>query len=194
MRLRDRTSRAWIALTGLALLLLGCATPAFNPEDYQTAVALKYETLTLIDKGSRSYSRHKSEAEALTEKIGEAHTASARVVNNQQVEQQWQFIRNPDGSSAGAVLALWKKRGALRSSYRAEKRKQVAAHYDYLICLESSKQSATECKNPASTTTAADTTPAEEKKPERTPTPKPRPAAQAANAENPPAEQKPQAQ
>lgn len=169
----DRNWRRIIALSGLPLLLLGCAA-GFDAAAYKNAVDLKYETLALIDKGGGRYAAHRSQAEALTTRLDAAYVESAKIANNQAAEAQWKTIVDPGGNSAGAFLSTWKNRGAVSSAYRAEKKRIVTRHFDYVICLESSKQTAGSCVNPGA---PAEAVQAEaEAKPARMPTPKPKPA------------------
>lgn len=167
-----RIWRTFFALAGLSPFLLGCVA-TFDAASYKNAVDLKYETLAMIDKGAGRYAAHRSQAEALAAKLDAAYAESAKIANNQAAEAQWKLIVDPAGSSAGAALQTWKTKGVLTPAYRAEKKRQVARHFDFVICLESSKMTAGTCVDPGSSAAAAQ---AEAQRSSRTATPQPRPA------------------
>jgi hypothetical protein len=139
-----RAGRACLAVFGL-LILAGCGTVGFDPAAYQSAVQLKYETLTLVDQSSGRYAPNKAAAEALMRKYADAAETMSKSAGNTSVAQQWAAIRDPRGASAGNLLEIWKVKGPLRPGQRVEKKRAIAQHFDHLICLESSKQAPTEC-------------------------------------------------
>lgn len=136
--------RRVLSCAAAAALLAGCAGVGFDTAGYQSAVQLKYETLSLLDNATARYAAHKPAADALTAKYAAAAAHAGRGVGNDPIAQQWAAIRDPRGSSAGNIIELWKK-APLRPGQRAEKKRAIAAHFDHLICLEQAKQAAKEC-------------------------------------------------
>jgi hypothetical protein len=145
MKLSGQLRRV-LSIAGAAWLLAGCAGVGFDATGYQSAVQLKYETLSLLDNSTARYAAHKPAADALVAKYAIAAEHAGRGVGNDPIVQQWAAIRDPRGSSAGNAIELWKK-APLRPGQRAERKRAVAAHFDHLICLEQAKQTANDCSN-----------------------------------------------
>ncbi|MBV8790481.1 MAG: hypothetical protein JO205_02555 [Pseudolabrys sp.] len=137
----------WRILGGLAALvaLAGCGTVGFDAASYQSAVQLKYETLTLVDQSSGRY--NKTAAESLLAKYAAAVDAPAKSGPNAAIADQWAAIRDPGGVSAGNLIQTWKTKGPIPPARRAERKRMIAAHFDRLICLESNRQSGESCDN-----------------------------------------------
>jgi hypothetical protein len=130
-------------LAGL-LILAECTTGGFDQSAYQSAVQLKYETLTLVDQSSGRYAPNKAVVETLMRKYSEAADSASKNSGNVSIVEQWAAIRDPGGTSAGNLFEIWKK-APLRPGQRAEKKRAIAQHFDHLICLEGTRQSPTEC-------------------------------------------------
>ncbi len=128
---------------GLAALA-ACSTAGFDPAGYQSAVQLKYETMSLLDNSSAPYRVHQAAANSLQAKYTAAAENAGKNAGNESIAQQWAAIRDPRGASAGGVIEQWKK-APLRPGQRAEKKRAIAAHFDRLICLEGSRQAHAEC-------------------------------------------------
>jgi hypothetical protein len=144
---------AYVRRAPLLLLVLGwlaaCAPliSEYNADAYKNATTLKAETLSLIDKAGDSYGSRRIEAEALTTKVDAAYEFAAGLPNNQISAQQWQILRNPDGNLYGGFVRLWRKAGKLGDVYRSEKKAQLAAAFDYIICLEANKKDSKSCSS-----------------------------------------------
>lgn len=183
---RDRVSLFRIGaaffVAPVVLALAGCGTAGFDAVSYQSAVQLKYETMSLLDNSTSRYPGFKKDADALLLKYSEAAEASARAPGNDAITEIWQAIKDPRGGSAGAAIELWKK-APLRPGARAERKRQVAQHFDRLICLESAKQSAKDCFDVGSAPVPAGD--ATEALPRRRPGSAPKPV-DAENAAEPP--------
>jgi hypothetical protein len=173
-----------LAVAGLLLLLTGCGTATFDPGEYQTAVQLKYETLSLLDRTGERYAARKTDAETLQSKYAAASDSAAKHTGREQIIEMWQAIRDPLGGSAGTVLQTWKDSGPLKPAVRAERKRQIAAHFDRLICLEASKQVAKDCTEVGAAPTGAEPAP--------TPAPPRRPARVAKRAPKPSTAEAPQ--
>lgn len=132
------------AVVPLVLALAGCGTASFDAATYQSAVQLKYETMSLLDNSTSRYPSFKKDADGLLQKYAAAADASAQVPGNDAITEIWVAIKDPRGGSAATVIELWKK-APLRPGARAERKRLVAQHFDRLICLESAKQSAKDC-------------------------------------------------
>lgn len=172
--------KRYIALAIAGLILTGCGTVTFDPGQYQTAVQLKYETLSLLDRTGERYAARRIDADSLLSRYASAADAAGKQPGNEQVIEMWQAIRDPLGGSAGTAIQLWKDKGPLKPGARAERKRLIASHFDRLICLESSKQAAKDCSEVGSAPTGVD---APSPTPQRRPSRAPKPAADAEPAE-----------
>jgi len=151
--------RATAAPLLLLLLLAGCAPliADYSLEAYKNATTLKAETLDLIDKSNESYGNRKKEIETLTTQINVAYEFAAGTPYNSLSAQQWQLLRDPNGSLYGAYIALWKRSGTISSTvFRTRAKTVIGMAFDEIICLEASKQTLQSCY-PAAGTSAAGT-------------------------------------
>ena len=157
MLISRNTMRAFgVAL--MALVLAACAgipaipgSPASAPFDqlaYQNAANVKAQALALIDRAGEKYATRRAEAEALIAEIDRAYSYAQSRPNNQIATQAWEVIRNPQGGSVVAYVRTWQQRGSLPPAFRLEKRRQLAGHLDYVVCIEANKQTPTACGGP----------------------------------------------
>lgn len=133
----------------ILLLCLGACAPLiadYSLESYKYATSLKAETEGLIDKSGRPYSSARPDIEALVTKINVAYEFAAGQPNNAIATQEWQLIRDPDGTLLGAFLTLWRQQGTLSPGFRAEMKQQLDEAFDQLICLEANKRTGTSCR------------------------------------------------
>lgn len=139
-----RMLRVCAIIVAPALLVAGCGTTVVttDPVAIQAAVALKTDTLALLDKSGSRYAANRAAADALMQRYAAAAEKAGQNPSNAAVATQWAGIRNPRGVSAANAIELW-KRAPLRPNVRADKKRIVAAHFDHLICLE--EKSAAEC-------------------------------------------------
>lgn len=155
--------RIWLAQIAILFLLVGCGTTTapFDQTAQLNAQQLKAQTLALIDKSGNKFTASQNDVAALVAKYDAAASAAASVEKNEPVTQAWGIIRGPQSGSAVEYFNTWKKRGAMRPAIRAEKKAQIGRHFDYLICLESAKQSGTACTNPLGPAPTAPVIPAD---------------------------------
>jgi hypothetical protein len=153
----SRNTMRGIAFALMALVLGACAgipgigTPASAPFDqqaYQNAVNVRAQALVLIDRAGERYATHRVAVEALMVEIDRAYSHAQSRPNNQIATQAWEVIRNPQGGSLANYLLRWRERGVLAAGVRTERRAQIAAHLDYVVCIEANKQAPTACPNP----------------------------------------------
>jgi hypothetical protein len=145
----------FIALCGITLAACAgtgigfpTAAPPFDQMAYQNAVSAKFETLALVDRAGDRYAVRKVDADTAAANIEKAYAYAAGQANNQLAIQAWERIRDPQGGSAGGFLRFWREKNTLPPTYRSEKRRQLTAHFDYVICIEANKQAATACPSP----------------------------------------------
>lgn len=155
--------RVWLAQIAVLFLLVGCGTTTapFDQTAQLNAQQLKAQTLALLDKSGTKFAASQKDVVALTAKYDSAASAAAAVEKNEPVTQAWAIIRGPQSGSAVEYFNTWKQRAVMRPAIRAEKKAQIGRHFDYLVCLESAKQSGAACTNPLGPAPAAPAIPAD---------------------------------
>ena len=99
----------------------------------------------LVDKSTRPYTASRKDIEGVTTKINAAYEFAAGMPYNQLAAQQWQTLRDPDGTLYGAFLRVWKQEGTIGAGFRKEFKGQLGEAFDYIICLEANKQAPKPC-------------------------------------------------
>lgn len=137
---------AWFKVLCVALLLGSCAPiiSEYSLDAYKTATSLKAETIGLIDKSGDKIAAHKPEIDALTVKIDAAYEFAAGMPANEIAAAEWQKLRDPAGGLYGGFLRIWRE-GPLPPAFRDDKKKQIGAAFDQIICLEINKKEAQRC-------------------------------------------------
>ncbi len=141
-------------LLAVAMVVSACQTatrglPQYDPTAVQRTAELKVETRNLMEQSGQRYSRHASDVEALTLRIEQASAAAATMPDNQLIVQQWAVLKNPDGALYGGFAKRWKEKGTVNKAFREEMIGQVAAGYDYILCLERAKLQPVQCSTGA---------------------------------------------
>src|SRR5262245_11648570 len=108
----------------------------YSLDAYKSATTLKAEVAALVDKSDDDYASHAAEVDTLSIKIDAAYEFAAGLPNNTISTQQWQLMRDPEGGLYGGFVRVWKEKGMTSAFYRKEKKKQLEAAFDYIICLE----------------------------------------------------------
>lgn len=139
----------------LCLSACGPLIAEYSVEAYKNATTLKAEAQALVDKSSRPYTASKNEIDAFTTKLNAAYEFAAGMAFNQIAAQQWQILRDPDGTLYGEFLRTWKAQKTLGPGFRAEYKAQLDEAFDYIICLEANKQAPKPCAAKAQTAAAA---------------------------------------
>ena len=141
--------RSVLGVLFAVLVTVGCAPliAEYSADAYKTVTTLKAETLALVDKSGESYSSHKKDVDDLTVKIDAAYEFAAGLPSNQLVAQEWQFLRNPDGTLYGAFVKRWRQQGRLSDTFRADKKIQLGKAFDQIICLEANKKESRSCQS-----------------------------------------------
>jgi hypothetical protein len=155
--------RVWLAQIAILFLAVGCGTTTapFDQTAQLNAQQLKAQTLALIDRSGNKFTTSQNDVTALVAKYDAAASAAASVEKNEPVIQAWGIIRGPQSGSAVEYFNTWKQRGSMRPAIRTEKKAQIGRHFDYLICLESAKQSGAACNNPLGAVPTAPAIPAD---------------------------------
>ena len=114
-------------------------TARFSPYVYQQAISLKVESLTLMDKATENFSKHKSEVEKFKTKLEIAYEYAKGIPNNTFSKSQWEILISPDRNLLGGFLKKWEKNTKLNPVFINERKDQVAKAFDKIIKLETKK-------------------------------------------------------
>jgi hypothetical protein len=142
-----RVVRGVCAVLVTAIWLIGCAPliSEYSLDAYKNATTLKAEVGAMVDKSGDAYASREDEVEALTTKIDAAYEFAAGLPDNALSTGQWQRMRDPEGGLYGGFVRLWREKTKTSPFYRKEKKKQLGAAFDYIICLEVNKRRARAC-------------------------------------------------
>jgi hypothetical protein len=142
-------ARAALVLTLLAPMaaLPACApvSPPFNPAVHSNTATLKADTLALLDRAGDFYTGHAAEVDALTARIDAAAAVASSTPQNTLAARQWDVLRDPDRALYGGTMKLWQTEKTLGLAFREAKKIQIRRAFDYILCLEASKQQARSC-------------------------------------------------
>jgi hypothetical protein len=136
-------------LLAMAVFLAACGPliANYSLEAYKNATTLKAETLALVRKSAEPFSSHREEVEALSTRIDAAYEFSAGTPNNQISAAQWSIMRDPDRNMFGGFVEFWRAHGSVSPAFRDEYLGQIAAGFDYIICLEANKERHRPCRD-----------------------------------------------
>jgi hypothetical protein len=131
---------ASIPVVVFALAIGACSTIShYDQAAYEHAVNAKVDTLALMSKATASYEEHQQEIESLMTELDKAYEYDRGRPLNIVTVTQWNILRDPDRNLLGGFLRMWKAKGALNSTFVAEKKTQIADAFDQIIQLESGK-------------------------------------------------------
>jgi hypothetical protein len=122
------------------VVLNACTIAPFSQQAYEQATSLKAEALILMDKATDSFSRHKSEVEAIKLDLDKAYEYAKGRPQNEISTRQWEIIKDPRRRSLGGFLKRWEDKEQLDQSFINEAKGIVSDSFDIVIELESGKQ------------------------------------------------------
>jgi hypothetical protein len=93
-----------------------------------------------MDKATDSFSRHKSEVEAIKLDLDKAYEYARGRPQNEISTRQWEIIKDPGRDSLGGFLKRWEDKEQLGQSFINEAKGIVSDSFDTVIELESGKQ------------------------------------------------------
>lgn len=138
-----------VAWSGIALLaaLAGCQPliSAYDHAAYQNATSLKAQVLALADRSTGQFKANEQRVEAVLLELDKAYEYAAGVEANKVSARQWEILKDPEGDLVGGFVRTWRAQGALSTAYIANKKRQLAQAFDYIICLEANKREAAAC-------------------------------------------------
>ena len=118
----------------------------FDPYAYKNATHLKVRTLYIMDLSAEPYEDHKPRVSALEIDLYSALEYAKNLPENDLSARQWEILLDPKGALWGKFSSKWKKEGKVSPYFAGEFKKQIAAGFDSIICLEINKKEPTKCK------------------------------------------------
>jgi hypothetical protein len=134
-----------LAVAGGLFALAACTTISqYDQTAYANAVALKVDTLALMESATNSYSSRRKEIAALELQMAKTYEYDRGRPLNQITLQMWDVLLkiDPDHPEDGIwprFLERWKQSGVLSATYIKDKKENVASAFDKIIGLESGK-------------------------------------------------------
>ncbi|MCI1779625.1 MAG: hypothetical protein LKI53_06670 [Bacteroidales bacterium] len=129
------------ALISLVFSLIGCGTIShFDQTAYYQVVALKTETLNIMDLAKDNYSVHEMEVKTFQTKIQKAYEYEKSRSKNKITVKQWDLLLNKDGNALGSFFRIWESNEKCSETYINEKKKLIGQCFDQIIELEIKKQ------------------------------------------------------
>ena len=137
------------ALSSLAacsvFIIAGCSSIAkYDQAAYANAVALKVDTLALMESATNSYSSQRKEIAALERQMQKTYEYDRGRPVNQKTMQMWDVLlktdpAHPENGIWPRFLERWRESNRLSAAYIRDKSENVASAFDKIIGLESGK-------------------------------------------------------
>jgi hypothetical protein len=144
-----RSTLRWFGvLAGLAVASCGQLIAEYSQQAYKNDTTLKADVAAVVAQSATPYGQHGSDINALTLKLNEAYEFSRGEAYNQLSTKEWELLLNPDGDLYGKFLKEWKAKGSFSTTEADNWKVLLDRAFDYMICLEANKQSATACHAP----------------------------------------------
>lgn len=137
----------WIAALALMVALNGCAVfrgmSAFDQNSYTSAMTLKAESLSLVERSRRA----QGETTPVPELLALQAQLDAQVAyeagkgkENALSAKQWRLLADPKGNLLGGYLTRWASGARLSDGYVTEKKQQIGSAFDEVLRLEGGKR------------------------------------------------------
>ena len=129
--------RLLVAFIAVIVVLNACTIAPFSQQAYEQATSLKAEALILMDKATDSFSRHKSEVEAIKLDLDKAYEYARGRPQNEISTRQWEIIKDPGRGSLGGFLKRWEDKEQLDQSFINDAKGIVSDSFDIVrnMCI-----------------------------------------------------------
>ena len=143
-------ARVSFVAASLALASCGQLISGYSLQAYSNATTLKADVASLVDDSTGPYADHTADIKSVNLKLHEAYEFSRGEAYNALSTQQWEILIEPapQGRLYGAFLQSWMRHGKLNETEAGNWKTLLDRAFDYIICLEANKQSATACRAP----------------------------------------------
>jgi hypothetical protein len=135
----------WFLPALLTLVFAGCASiSSYDQAAYANVVALKIDTLALMDVATQPYESQRGQIAALERQMAKAYEYDRGRPLNQRTMQIWDVVvktdpEHPENGIWPRFLERWRTKGTLSHDFIAAKKENIATAFDQIIGLESGK-------------------------------------------------------
>jgi hypothetical protein len=125
-----------LTLLFISLFLLGCvSTPPFDQAEYEKAINLKIDALSILENASRDFQLYQNEVSVIRKNMQFMFEYAKNKPNNEECITLWEKMNDPEGLFLGNILYEWKRRGKLNEAYAAGLSKIISDRFDDIIEL-----------------------------------------------------------
>lgn len=126
----------------LSSAMVGCAVMhSYDQNSYESAQALKADTLDLIAHAQEPFAGYASRVQALQSKLSaQAAYEHGKGKSNVISATQWDVLVDPNRDLLGKLLVQWEAGQTFSKTYLVEKSQQIADAFDQILKLEGAKQ------------------------------------------------------
>jgi hypothetical protein len=125
----------WTLLFILLFIFSCVSTPPFDQVEYERAIMLKIDALSLLDNASKDFRLYQAEAAKIRRDMRFMLEYAKHKPNNEECIALWERMNDPEGSFLGNVLKEWESRGSMGSAYTAGLSKIISERFDDIIEL-----------------------------------------------------------
>jgi len=150
---QNRRLSFFLSLAGAWIFgVVSCTTIAkYDQAAYANAVALKVDTLALMESATNAYSSKREEIAVFERQMAKTYEYDRGRPLNQKTLQMWDVLLKtdpayPENGIWPRFLDRWKQSEKLSAAYIREKKENVASAFDKIIGLESGKLRASDVK------------------------------------------------
>ncbi|WP_202703925.1 hypothetical protein [Flavobacterium sp. UGB4466] len=126
----------------LAFTITSCTstkTAPFDLHSYQKTIAVKVETIKLMEKATAPFAVHKMEINALLLDIEKLTEYEKNKLHNEITFSMWKILNDKDKNLLVGFFKRWETKGILSPAFIQESEKQVLQALDLLIQYEAKK-------------------------------------------------------
>jgi hypothetical protein len=120
----------------ISLFVLGCvSTPSFDQVEYDRAIILKIDALSLLGNASKNFQLYQNDVLKIQKDMQFMLEYAKNKPNNEECITLWERMIDPDGSFLGNILKEWELRGALDDTYARGLSTIISDRFDDIIEL-----------------------------------------------------------
>jgi hypothetical protein len=120
----------------IPLFVLGCvSTPSFDQVEYERAIILKIDALSLLDYATKDFRLYQAEIAKVRKDMRFMLEYAKHKPNNGECIALWEKMNDPEGSFLGNALKEWESRGSLSAAYTEGLLTNISDRFDDIIEL-----------------------------------------------------------
>ena len=120
----------------ITLFILGCvSTPPFDQTEYDRAITLKIDALSLLENASKDFQLYQDEVSKIRKDMAFLLEYAKRKPNNERYIALIKDMYDPEGVLLGKILSDWELRGTLGKAYAEGFSSNISDAFDEMIDL-----------------------------------------------------------